>query len=126
MFAPPPPARRISPCTEGALAGMSGASAATEGAATGLREMGKETLGFSGMGGAVFDGLAALEAVHFSEGGAPGGEGNVEVHRIPCAHLRYTLADRQGRPTQAVYHACFGALSVMLVRLARLLPLVVP
>ncbi len=84
----PLPPNRISLCTEGALVGMSGASAASEGAATGLRETGRETLGFSGMGGAVFDGLAALEAVHFSEGGTSGGDGNVEVRRIPYAHLR--------------------------------------
>lgn len=56
---------------EGVLEGMSGgapAATAADGVSSlGLRETARETLKFSGMGGAVFDGLPALEAVHFEE-----------------------------------------------------------
>eukprot|EP00903_Cladosiphon_okamuranus_P010817 g10219.t1 len=47
---------------------MSGALTTAD--ASGLRELGRETLTFSGMGRAVFDGLPRLEAVHFDEGKA--------------------------------------------------------
>ena len=56
---------------------MSGTSAPAD--ASGLRETGREVLTFSGMGGAVFDGLPPLEAVHFDEGGASGIERHDEV-----------------------------------------------
>lgn len=60
------------PLSEGVLEGMSGASQMTsEGACSRLRETGREALTFSGMGAAVFDGVPALEAVHF-EGSAGG------------------------------------------------------
>lgn len=59
---------------------MSGGPATTtDGASSGLRETGRETLTFSGMGGAVFDGFPALEAVHFDEAGASKGDRNDEV-----------------------------------------------
>eukprot|EP00752_Nemacystus_decipiens_P004883 g4443.t1 len=55
---------------------MSGTSASPD--ASGLRETSRELLTFSGMGGAVFDGLPPLEAVHFDEGKATESDGRHE------------------------------------------------
>lgn len=64
------------PLSEGVLEGMSGSSQITgEGACSRLREAGREALAFSGMGAAVFDGVPALEAVHFES--SAGGTGEV-------------------------------------------------
>lgn len=53
---------------EGVLEGISGRPASTaDGTFLELREMGRETLRFTGMGAAVFDGFPALEAVHLDE-----------------------------------------------------------
>ncbi|CAM9573726.1 unnamed protein product [Pylaiella littoralis] len=50
------------------LEGISGRPASTaDGTSLELREMGRETLTFTGMGAAVFDGFPALEAVHLDE-----------------------------------------------------------
>lgn len=59
----------------GALEGLSSAAATTT---TGMRETGRESLTFSGMGDAAFNGFPPLEAVHFDR------EGGVDNDGVGC------------------------------------------
>ncbi|CAM9110671.1 unnamed protein product [Ectocarpus fasciculatus] len=72
------------------LEGMSGASQMTgEGACSRLRETGREALAFSGMGAAVFDGVPALEAVHFD--GEKGSAGDTDQPSVTLLKLNTTV-----------------------------------
>lgn len=70
---------------------MSGTCATADASASGLRETGREALTFSGMGGAVFDDLPPLEAVHFDQGADSGNERHDEVRTYVCLR-RFALA----------------------------------
>ncbi|CAM9760000.1 unnamed protein product [Ectocarpus sp. 6 AP-2014] len=68
------------------LEGMSGASQMTsEGVCSRLRETGREALAFSGMGAAVFDGVPALEAVHFESSAGSTDEPSVTLLKLNTA-----------------------------------------
>ncbi|CAN0029804.1 unnamed protein product [Ectocarpus sp. 12 AP-2014] len=68
------------------LEGMSGSPQMTgEGACSRLRETGKEALVFSGMGAAVFDGVPALEAVHFESSAGGTDEPSVTLLKLNTA-----------------------------------------
>lgn len=82
-------------CFHSPLAGvLEGISPASGDERSIMRETGRESLTFSGMGGAVFEGFPALEAVHFDaeDDGADDDDDKVNASPMGIIHCCFVTA----------------------------------